>query len=160
MKPPPISQFRRCGRRWLPDDVLTTLASGEGDENHEKKRVDVHFLGACILVLLTNTGLSAASGNQAPTVWTMSNDPAGNAVLGFALINGRLTALGSVPTGGTGSGGREPDFGLGNAHAIVLSSNNSRMYVVIPVVMTFLFLRSTIAVSSCCNASLQAANNP
>ena len=90
------------------------------------------ILGACILVLLSTTGLWAASGSQAATVWTMSNDPAGNAVLGFALVNNQLVALGSVSTGGTGSGGREPDFGLGNAHAIALNSNDSRMYVVNP----------------------------
>jgi 6-phosphogluconolactonase (cycloisomerase 2 family) len=69
---------------------------------------------------------------RAVTVWSMSNDPAGNAVLVFRLADGRLTALGSVPTGGLGSGGREPDFGLGNAHALQLSRDGRLLFVVNP----------------------------
>lgn len=90
------------------------------------------ILGACTLLLVTNVALWAADRGQTATVWTMSNEPAGNAVLAFALVDGQLIPLGSVPTGGTGSGGREPDFGLGNAHAIQLSSDYGRMFVVNP----------------------------
>ncbi len=90
-------------------------------------------LGACAFVL-ASTAVLQASDNDArqATIWTMSNDPAGNAVLAFGLADGRLTMLGSVPTGGTGSGGREPDFGLGNAHAIALSNEGKMMFVVNP----------------------------
>jgi hypothetical protein len=47
-------------------------------------------------------------------VYTMSNDPAGNKVLVFdRAADGRLTFGGAFSTGGLGTGGREPDFGLG-----------------------------------------------
>lgn len=90
------------------------------------------LLGAWTLSLVGTAALWAADGGQAATVWTMSNDPAGNAVLAFGLVDGQLIPLGSVPTGGTGSGGREPDFGLGNAHALQLSNDNRLMFVVNP----------------------------
>jgi 6-phosphogluconolactonase (cycloisomerase 2 family) len=77
------------------------------------------------------TRASNADDRQA-TVWTMTNDPAGNAVLAFGLADGQLRFLGSVSTGGTGSGGREPDFGLGNAHAIALSNDGKLLFVVNP----------------------------
>src|SRR5260370_3037481 len=60
----------------------------------------------------------------------MSNDPAGNAVLAFNLADGILSPGGVFPTGGLGSGGREPDFGLGNAHALQLGEDNRLMFVV------------------------------
>jgi 6-phosphogluconolactonase len=92
------------------------------------------LLGTTAIVLAYNATLWAGADDddREATVWTMSNDPAGNAVLAFRLADGQLTALGSVPTGGTGSGGREPDFGLGNAHAIQLSNNGKFLFVVNP----------------------------
>lgn len=52
-------------------------------------------------------------------VYTTSNAPAGNAVLVFdRLSDGRLTPLGSVPTGGLGTGG-----GLGNQGALALTQD-------------------------------------
>jgi 6-phosphogluconolactonase (cycloisomerase 2 family) len=88
-------------------------------------------LGAWSLVLLLNAA-SLAQERRDAVVYTMSNDPAGNAVLAFNLADGRLTAAGAFPTGGTGSGGREPDFGLGNAHALQLSEDNRLLFVVNP----------------------------
>ncbi len=98
------------------------------------KRNRMLLLSACGLVLMSITALWASDNDRdrQATIWTMSNDPAGNAVLAFGLADGRLTMLGSVPTGGTGSGGREPDFGLGNAHAIALSNDGRMMFVVNP----------------------------
>jgi 6-phosphogluconolactonase (cycloisomerase 2 family) len=52
-------------------------------------------------------------------VYTLSNAPAGNAVLVFdRLSDGRLVPLTRVPTGGSGTGG-----GLGNQGAVILSGN-------------------------------------
>ncbi len=97
------------------------------------KRNTLLLLGACTLLVLSCAALWASDNdNRHATVWTMSNDPAGNVVLAFGLTDDRLTMLGSFPTGGTGSGGREPDFGLGNAHAIALSDNGKMLFVVNP----------------------------
>lgn len=98
----------------------------------------------CAAIVATQWGVSAnaqsgpggsgVSGDDVreATVWTMSNDPNGNAVLAFRLADGQLKPLGSVSTGGTGSGGREPDFALGNAHALQLSEDGRLLFVVNP----------------------------
>ena len=66
-------------------------------------------------------------------VYTMSNDPSGNAVLVFNRAgDGSLTPGGTVSTGGLGTGGREPDFGLANAHALALSDDGHLLFVVNP----------------------------
>lgn len=63
---------------------------------------------------------SAAHAQSAGTVYTLSNSPAGNAVLVFNRgANGQLQQAASVPTGGRGTGG-----GLGNQGAVVLSRDN------------------------------------
>lgn len=62
----------------------------------------------------------------AGAVYTMSNSSSGNAILMFhRAANGTLTAAGSFPTGGVGSGG-----GLGNQGALILSQNNRWLYAV------------------------------
>ncbi|MDP1680227.1 MAG: beta-propeller fold lactonase family protein [Burkholderiales bacterium] len=62
----------------------------------------------------------------AGAVYTMSNSASGNAILRFhRAANGTLTAAGSFPTGGVGSGG-----GLGNQGALILSQNNRWLYAV------------------------------
>ncbi len=67
------------------------------------------------------------------TLFTMSNDPNGNAVLVFdRAADGSLTAAGTFSTGGLGTGGREPDFGLANAGALALSENGYLLFVVNP----------------------------
>jgi len=66
-------------------------------------------------------------------VYTISNDPSGNAVLVFdRAADGGLTFRGAFSTGGLGTGGREPDLGLGNAGALALSENNQLLFVVNP----------------------------
>lgn len=101
----------------------------------KQKRTMFLILATAAIALVFNAKLWAADGNandSQVTVWTMSNDTAGNSVLAFRLADDTLTPLGSVPTGGTGSGGREPDLGLGNAHAIQLSEDGRLMFVVNP----------------------------
>ena len=70
---------------------------------------------------------NASDGDSAVgAVYTMTNSSSGNAILAFdRKANGMLTAAGSYPTGGTGTGA-----GLGNQGAVVLSENNRWLYVV------------------------------
>src|SRR2546423_13188041 len=64
-------------------------------------------------------------------VYTMTNDPSANAVLMFSRSQeGSLTAAGTFYTGGRGTGGVEPDFGLLNARPLVLNGDNSLLFVV------------------------------
>lgn len=66
-------------------------------------------------------------------VYTMTNDPQANAVLVFQRgSNGALTPGGTFYTGGRGTGGKEPDFGLGNARALVLGQGDRLLFVVNP----------------------------
>ena len=73
------------------------------------------------LLLMTSSSALRAENDHAVgegAVYTMSNDPAGNAVLMFRRsAHGALTPSGTFSTGGLGTGGKEPDFGLGNARA-------------------------------------------
>ena len=55
------------------------------------------------------------------TIWTMSNDPAGNAVLAFGLADGRLTML------GCGSQRAEPDREAGNRTSDWATLTQSRL---------------------------------
>ncbi len=89
-------------------------------------------LSSLLLIMVSAVPLRA---HQPPVgaVYTMTNDPAGNAVLVFNRAeDGTLTAGGTFSTGGLGTGGREPDFGLGNAGALALSKNNRLLFVVNP----------------------------
>jgi 6-phosphogluconolactonase (cycloisomerase 2 family) len=64
--------------------------------------------------------------NTVGQVYTMTNSPAGNAVLAFdRAADGSLTAAGSYPTGGTGTGA-----GLGNQGGIVLNGAGNLLAVV------------------------------
>jgi len=64
--------------------------------------------------------------NTIGQVYTMTNSPAGNAVLAFdRSADGSLTAAGSYPTGGAGTGG-----GLGNQGGVVLDNAGNRLAVV------------------------------
>jgi 6-phosphogluconolactonase (cycloisomerase 2 family) len=66
------------------------------------------------------------SSNVVGQVYTMTNSPAGNAVLAFdRAADGSLTAAGSYPTGGLGTGA-----GLGNQGGIVLDEAANRLAVV------------------------------
>lgn len=61
---------------------------------------------------------------QWPTVYTMSNQTDGNAVLAFRQHGDTLVPAGSFPTGGKGSGG-----GLGNQGALALSDDGEALLV-------------------------------
>jgi 6-phosphogluconolactonase len=65
-------------------------------------------------------------GRQRGAVYTLSNDPAGNAVIEFARDrDGRLTQVASHPTGGLGTGAS-----LGSQGAVVLSHNDEWLLAV------------------------------
>ncbi|HMS82708.1 MAG TPA: beta-propeller fold lactonase family protein [Nitrospira sp.] len=83
-----------------------------------------------VAVTLSGWGTSSVFANddwQWPTVYTMSNDPDGNAVLAFRQHGDTLVPAGSFPTGGKGSGG-----GLGNQGALALSDDGDELLVVNP----------------------------
>lgn len=86
------------------------------------------------VLLLVPASLSLRAQQPTPgAVYTMTNDPGGNSVLVFDRGNdGTLTAAGSFATGGLGTGGREPDFGLANAHAIAMSEDHRLLFAVNP----------------------------
>lgn len=86
-------------------------------------------------VLLTTfaPALRADADADQGAVYTMTNDPSANSVLMFArAADGSLTAAGTFFTGGRGTGGKEPDFGLLNARPLVLNQSNSLLLVVNP----------------------------
>lgn len=62
-----------------------------------------------------------------PMVYTMSNDPSGNAVLAFRQQGEALVSAGTFATEGKGSGG-----GLGNQGALVVSDDGEALLVVNP----------------------------
>jgi 6-phosphogluconolactonase (cycloisomerase 2 family) len=83
------------------------------------------ILGSSILVALSGA-LTAQSQAVVGQVFTLSNATSGNAVLAFDRApSGRLTPAGSYATGGLGTGG-----GLGSQHALILSSDGSRLFAV------------------------------
>ncbi len=97
-----------------------------------KRTIAVGF-GLCLLALTLSLTPLGAQLDVVGALYTMSNDPNGNAVLVFDRgANGSLTAAGTFSTGGLGTGGREPDFGLANAGALALSENGSLLFVVNP----------------------------
>lgn len=77
-----------------------------------------------LLIALPLVPAAAQAGEGA--VFTLSNDPAGNAVVAFhRAADGTLSAAGSVPTGGNGSGD-----GLGSQGALVLSDDGGWLVAV------------------------------
>lgn len=73
------------------------------------------------------------SDTAAGAVYTMTNDTHANAILAFRRDrSGALTKQGVFFTGGLGSGGREPDFALANASAVILSDDASLLFAVNP----------------------------
>ncbi|MBA3962769.1 MAG: beta-propeller fold lactonase family protein [Chthoniobacterales bacterium] len=87
------------------------------------------FLGLASIFL----ALPGRAENIVGAVYTMTNALTGNAVLVFnRAADGTLTPAGSFSTGGLGSGGREPDFGLGNATALAFSGEDRFLFVVNP----------------------------
>jgi 6-phosphogluconolactonase len=87
---------------------------------------------ALALALLPTTGVLAVAGpasaaGAAPgAVYVLSNQVSANAVLVYDRApDGSLTAVGSVPTGGTGTGG-----GLGSQGAVVVDGPGRHLYAV------------------------------
>jgi 6-phosphogluconolactonase len=73
----------------------------------------------------------AGHDDEAGAVYVSTNETSGNRVLVFnRSADGTLTPGGSFATGGLGTGGQEPDFGLGNAGALALSEDNRFLYAV------------------------------
>lgn len=69
---------------------------------------------------------AAAQASQPGTVYVMSNDAAGNAILAFdRAADGTLTPAGTFPTGGLGSGA-----GLGSQGALILSRDGRFLFAV------------------------------
>jgi 6-phosphogluconolactonase (cycloisomerase 2 family) len=74
----------------------------------------------------TATAASAHPDRDAGSVYTLTNSPAGNAVLAFDRApDGRLAPRGSYPTGGTGTGA-----GLGSQGALVLDKDGRELFAV------------------------------
>jgi 6-phosphogluconolactonase (cycloisomerase 2 family) len=66
-------------------------------------------------------------------VYTMTNDPLANAILAYHRDgSGDLTPRGVFFTSGRGTGGKEPDFALANARALVLSEDGQLLFAVNP----------------------------
>src|SRR5262249_34532932 len=83
------------------------------------------FYFASIALLLIGVAGTAAADNGA--VYTMTNDPNGNAVVVFArAADGTLTMTGTFPTGGTSIG----VFATGNQHGLLLSKDGRCLWAV------------------------------
>ena len=87
---------------------------------------------ACALVSLF-VPEAHAEDNGPGAVYTLTNATTGNAVLAWHRDgNGALTPLGPFFTGGLGTGGKEPDFALANASALILSEDGHWLFTVNP----------------------------
>ncbi len=83
-------------------------------------------VAAGVLAALVLAAPSLHAAGAAGKVFTMSNDAAGNAVVVFdRAANGTLTAAGSVPTGGLGSGAE-----LGSQGALALGEGGRMLFAV------------------------------
>jgi 6-phosphogluconolactonase len=103
-------------------------------------KVTSKIFGLAILAMYsTNSPASAAAEADSTSpaaifedvgaVYVSTNGSNGNAVLVFSRsADGALTPAGSFSTGGLGSGGQEPDFGLGNAGALALSNDDRFLF--------------------------------
>ncbi len=82
-----------------------------------------------LLLVVTAAGSLPAAADQAPspgTVFSSTNSAFGNAVVMFRQASsGKLVAIGTSFTGGTGTGGN-----LSNSNAVVLSPNRRYLYAV------------------------------
>jgi 6-phosphogluconolactonase len=91
-------------------------------------RMRTVVLGLCLLALLALASVATASSldNSPGAVYTLTNSPAGNAVIAFnRAADGTLTAQGTFATGGSGTGS-----GLGSQGAIVLSDDGRQLFAV------------------------------
>jgi len=82
---------------------------------------------ALVLVALSAVTATAQASDSSPgAVYTLTNSPAGNAVLAFSrAADGTLTSQGSFATGGLGSGAA-----LGSQGAVILSDDGRQLFAV------------------------------
>jgi 6-phosphogluconolactonase (cycloisomerase 2 family) len=99
-------------------------------KNAMNRIVGTVLSSASLALVLSGSSLPAAP--KVATAYTISNDPAGNAVLVFNFDGASLSAGPVVPTGGLGTGGQEPDFALGNAHVLQISDDGKLLFVCNP----------------------------
>ncbi len=94
-----------------------------------RRRSAMFTLGASALLAISATGAVSAGNGHGPhdgTVYTLSNQAAGNAVIAFdRASDGSLAPLATYPTGGVGGGS-----GLGSQGAVVLSENGRLLLAV------------------------------
>src|SRR5438445_1331233 len=95
------------------------------------KKMILTMVGSLSLALVFG-GSALRAAPTVATLYTMSNDPSGNAVLVFNFDGASLSAGPVVPTGGLGTGGQEPDFALANAHVLKLSDDGKLLFVCDP----------------------------
>jgi len=89
------------------------------------------FLSLGIATVRVSAAALPEHDDEAGAVYVSTNQTSGNRILVFTRsADGALTPAGSFATGGLGTGGQEPDFGLGNAGALTLSEDNRFLYAV------------------------------
>jgi hypothetical protein len=82
---------------------------------------------AALAIALGSTAALADNGAGAGVVYTMTNDPSGNAVVVYSrAADGTLTLSGKFSTGGTSIG----DFATGNQHGLLLSDDDQCLWAV------------------------------
>jgi 6-phosphogluconolactonase (cycloisomerase 2 family) len=85
-------------------------------------------LGVSLLAMLVlaSAANASSSDNSPGAVYTLTNSPAGNAVVAYSrAADGTLTMQGTFPTGGSGTGS-----GLGSQGAVVLSDDGRQLFAV------------------------------
>ncbi len=91
-------------------------------------RMRTLVVGFALLAVLVVAGTANASssGDSPGAVYTLTNSPAGNAVVAFGrAADGSLTAEGTFPTGGAGTGSA-----LGSQGAVVLDDDGRQLFAV------------------------------
>jgi 6-phosphogluconolactonase (cycloisomerase 2 family) len=84
------------------------------------------LLALLALLVLASAASASNSDNSPGAVYTLTNSPAGNAVVALSrAADGSLTTQGTYGTGGTGAGS-----GLGSQGAVVLSSDGRQLFAV------------------------------
>ena len=90
-------------------------------------------LGGVCVFGLAFVAAAQAEDRGPGAVYTMTNDPLGNAILAYQRDgSGALTSQGIFFTGGRGTGGKEPDFALANASPLTLSEDGQMLFAVNP----------------------------
>jgi len=91
-----------------------------------KHRIAIVGLAAAIALSAVAAAGAAPRDHERGAVYTLTNAPAGNAVVAYTRsVDGTLSPAGSYPTGGLGTGA-----GLGSQAAIVLSDDGRRLLAV------------------------------